>query len=255
MTQALRILLLVAFVGGCRSAGAPSTGSSPTSTLAPGSGLHQQTMALPGGQTVRYTLFIPDDYRGDRPFPLVVALHYGGEVTPFYGGGILEILVRPALSELGAIIVAPDALDRGWNDPLDEGSVLALMDHLMSTLVIDRKRVLCTGFSMGGVGTWYLAGRHPDRFTAAVPVAGRPAVEAELKVPVYAIHARKDEVMPLGPTEAYIARVRAAGLNAELVVVDGLTHFQTDRFVEPLRAAVPWIQRVWEGSGSEPPAR
>jgi predicted peptidase len=204
-------------------------------------------MAVSGGQTLRFTLFIPDDYRGDRPFPLVVALHYGGEVTPFYGRNILEILVQPALAALGAIIVAPDALDRGWNDARDESAVLALMDHLTATLSIDRKRVLCTGYSMGGVGTWYMAGRHPDRFTAAIPIAGRPP-EGDFKVPVYAIHGRQDQVMPLGPTEAYIARLKTAGATAELVVLDGPTHFQTERFVEPLRAAVPWIQRVWSAS-------
>jgi predicted peptidase len=106
--------------------------------------------------------------------------------------------------------------------------------------------VVCTGFSMGGAGTWYLAGRHPDRFTAAIPIAGRPA-ELDFQVPVYVIHSRADQVMPLGPTEAYVARLKAAGRPAELVVVDGITHFQTDRFVEPLRAAIPWLERTWAG--------
>lgn len=238
------LLLGWLLAGACATGGA--TGTSTAAPAGPGPGLHQRTLGLPGGQTLRYTLAIPDDYRSDRPAPLIVALHFGGQVTPFYGRGMLEVLVLPALAELGAIVVAPDALDRGWDDDLDEGAVLALMDHLAGTLAIDRERVLCTGYSMGGAGTWFLAGRHPERFTAAIPIAGRPPAAAQVKIPVFAIHGRQDEVVPLGPTEALIGRMKAAGGDAELLVVDGPTHHQTDRFVEPLRAAVPWLRRIWK---------
>jgi hypothetical protein len=29
------------------------------------------------------------------------------------------------------------------------------------------------------------------------------------------------------------------------VIVDRATHYQADRFYEPLRAAIPWIQKAW----------
>jgi predicted peptidase len=245
LRSTLLLVLLAVGAASCRTPGSAAQAGASSGRPGPGPGIHEQTLDLPGGQTLRFTLSIPDEYRGDQPFPLIVALHYGGRVTPYYGRGMLEILVQPALAELGAIIVAPDALDRGWDDDLDEGAVMALMDHLTSTLAIDRKRVLCTGYSMGGVGTWYLAGRHPDRFSAAIPVAGRPVVGLDLKVPVFAIHGRQDAVMPLSPTEAEIARLKAAGSPAELLVIEDVTHYQTDRFVEPMRVAVLWMQRIW----------
>jgi predicted esterase len=62
---------------------------------------------------------------------------------------------------------------------------------------------------------------------------------------VFAIHGRQDEVMPLAATEAHIAALKASGSNAGLLIIDGVTHYQTDRFVEPLRSAVPWVRRVW----------
>jgi poly(3-hydroxybutyrate) depolymerase len=212
----------------------------------PGPGIHQLTLPLSGGQTLRYTLAVPESYRSGQPAPLIVALHFGGQVTPFYGRGMLEVLVLPALAGFEAIAVAPDALDRGWDDTLDEGAVLALMDHLGATLAIDRKRVLCIGYSMGGVGTWYLASRHPDRFTAAIPIAGRPPAQLDVKIPVYALHARQDEVMPIGPTESLINHLSAGGADARLMVVNDATHYQTDRFVDPLRdAGGRWLRRVW----------
>jgi predicted peptidase len=245
--SALRFVGLLAVWGACASGKAGPDGPPRSSLDGPGPGLHEQTLSLPGGQTLRYTLAIPDGYRGDRPAPLIVALHFGGRVTPFYGRGILEVLVLPALAELEAIVVAPDALDRGWDDALDEGAVLALMDHLGKTLAIDGKRVLCTGYSMGGVGTWYLASRHPDRFTAAIPIAGRPPAGMDVKVPVYALHGRQDEVMPIGPTESLINHLSAGGADARLMVVNDATHYQTDRFVDPLRiAAGRWLRRVWK---------
>ena len=74
------------------------------------SGIHEMT--LDNGQ--RYTIAIPEGYTGEQAVPLIIALHYGGTVTPFYGLGLLEGLVEPALRDLGAIIVAPDATAGAW---------------------------------------------------------------------------------------------------------------------------------------------
>jgi predicted peptidase len=208
-------------------------------------GLHERTLPLAGGGLLRYTLIVPDSDPG-RPRPLVLALHFGGTVTPFYGRNVLELLVAPALGELGAVMVAPDALEQGWDQPANEAAVLALLDDLAARLNLDRHRTLCTGYSMGGTGTWYLAGRHPDRFTAAIPIAGRPVPAPRWTVPVYVIHGRGDQVVPFAPAEAEVARLKAAGVEARLVAVDGATHYQTDRFVEPLHAAVPWVRAVWD---------
>ena len=217
------------------------SGSQPASP-----GISQHTLALPDGTLVRYTLSVPEGYLPGEPVPLVLALHFGGKITPFYGRNILELLVEPGLRELGAIIVAPDALDPGWNDPRDEAAVLALLDHVSETYAIDPKRVLCTGYSMGGAGTWFIANRHQDRFTAALPIAGRPPQEGQSwTIPLYVIHSRDDEVVPLGPTEAHVASLRNQGADVRLVIVEGLRHFDTPRFVGPLQEAVPWLVEIW----------
>ena len=57
-----------------------------------------------------------------------------------------------------------------------------------------------TGFSMGGAGTWHFASRFPERFSAAIPMAGRPPADiGAWKMPVLAIHSRSDEVVPIAP--------------------------------------------------------
>ena len=208
-------------------------------------GVHEMT--LDSGQ--RYTIAIPEGYTGTEPVPLVMALHYGGTVTPFYGRGVLEGLVEPALHELGAIIVAPDAGAGAWASEAGEAIVLDLMDEIEATYNINLGKTLLTGYSMGGMGTWYIGGRNQERFTAVLPIAGRPqddTTELDWMIPLYIIHSRDDELIGVEPTETAVQQLRFHGSQVELIIVEGITHYETNRFIGPLHEAVPWIRRVWE---------
>jgi poly(3-hydroxybutyrate) depolymerase len=136
-------------------------------------GAYDQTLQRTDATPVRYAISIPKGYSSSRPVPLVLALHFGGPPKGA-GMGLLTVLVGPALAELGAVIVAPDSLGGGWSTPENARAGMALMDAVQATYRIDPKRIVVTGFSMGGAGVWHFAGKYPDRFTAAVPVAGRP---------------------------------------------------------------------------------
>jgi predicted peptidase len=208
-------------------------------------GVHE--LALPESGE-RYTLAIPAGYDGRAAVPLVVALHYGGEVTPFFGRGLLESLVEPALRDLGAIIAAPDAVHGGWANPAAERQVVALVAFLEDRYNIDPQRTLLTGYSMGGMGTWYLAPRHPELFSLALPMAGRPQDAArafDWTVPMYIIHSRDDGLIPLEPTAAMVEQLARRGASVELHVVEGITHYEVPRFVPYLAAAKPWIKSMW----------
>jgi predicted peptidase len=207
-----------------------------------------QEMVLPTGDQ-RYTIAVPAGYSGDQPVPLVLALHYGGEVTPFYGRTILVELIEPAWRELGAIIVAPDCPTNSWTDPRSEKVVLELLAFVEKNYAVDAQRRLLTGYSMGGAGTWYLAARNPDRFSAAVIMAGWPpqAIEdVEWKTPLVIIHSRQDEIVPLQPTEDIVNKLQVKGAPVKLVVLDGITHYEMFHFVEPLRTTVSWVESVWQ---------
>ena len=215
------------------------------SHLPPPSSDLQEQVLQPDGH--RYTIAIPHGC-GDRAMPLVLALHYGGDVTPFYGKGILTRLVEPALRGLEALIVAPDCIASDWIDLQSETAVLRLLDHIQDSYTIDPKRMLITGYSKGGKGTWYLASRHQERFAAALVMAATPqvdTVDVEWEIPLYVIHSRKDELFSLESTEAVVKQLQAKGVSVEMVVVEGIGHYETDRFTEPLRAAVPWIEKAW----------
>jgi predicted peptidase len=195
---------------------------------------------------VGYAISIPPDYSPTKPVPLILALHFGGSPNGA-GASVLNILVRPALEELGAIIVAPESVGGQWSTAQNERAANLLLDGVLSSYNVDKKRIAVTGFSMGGAGTWYFADKYADRFSAAIPVAGRPTPSAEgWRVPVLAIHSRNDEVVPIGPAEARIAELKKAGVRAEMIVLTGISHYQTNRFVDGLRKAVPWLKDVWK---------
>ena len=197
-------------------------------------GFHKQELKLPGGEILKYGLWMPAMNPGDM-VPLILALHYGGDVVPWYGMSFMEILVEPAFRELGAIIVAPDCPGDGWVDSLSEQAVIALLKYSIESFPVDKNRIVVTGFSMGGIGTWFLAEKYPDMFSAAIPVAGRPAGNEEIKIPIYAIHGAKDEIIKVEPVKQAIKKLRKNGANAKLVIVLDLSHYQTSAYVDPLK--------------------
>ena len=218
-------------------------------SLALAPGLHGLTLARADEPAIHYVLSIPRNYSPSTPVPLILALHFGvgGGDAAGAGGDVVQILIGPALSELGAIIVAPDSVRGDWSSPENDKAVNALLDMVLARYSIDKKKVVVTGFSMGGAGSWHFAEKFPERFSAAIPVAGRPPASASgWRLPVLAIHSRDDQVAPFGPTQARIAELQKAGVNAKLILLSGITHYETSRFRDALRQAIPWLQEVWK---------
>ena len=198
--------------------------------------------------THRYTLFIPENYTAEKAVPLVLALHYGGHGAPFYGKFILTDMVEPALRELGAIIVSPDCPASDWTQPESEEYVIDLLEDIQANHNIDDEKVLVTGYSLGGMGTWHFAASHPEIFAAAVVMAGMPpanALEIDWHVPLYVIHGRNDEVLPIDPTLSAVAQLQSQGEHIKLKILEGVTHYETHLFVNELRSTIPWIEENW----------
>lgn len=221
----------------------PALAQSRVPVLSPG--VHDETLMQSGGPPVHYSISVPPRYHGE-PVPLILSLHFGGDPDGA-ARAMLDILIAPALGALGAVIVAPEAIDGAWSSPQNERAVNALLDAVQASYAIDRKKVLVAGYSMGGAGAWYWGGKYPARFSAVIPVSGRPmSVGTGWQLPVFAVHSRNDQTNPIGPTEQRIADLKKQGLNAQIVVLTGIAHYETDRFVDGLRQAVPWVQQLWK---------
>lgn len=227
--------------------GASAQGADEPPATAPG--MYNMVLPRGGEPTVRYAISIPRGYSSSNPVPLILALHFGvrdGESTGA-GRALMQSLVAPALAELGAVIVAPDSVRGNWSTPDNEKAVTALLDWVEKRYAIDKKKVAVTGYSMGGAGAWHFAAKFPERFSAVVPVSGRPpASAAGWRLPVLAVHSHDDQVVPFDPTETRIEELRKAGVNATLIPLSGVTHYETSRFKEALRQSVPWLRELWK---------
>ena len=226
--------------------GAAAQNASIPPGLAPG--VHHLRLSRPDGPAIDYAMVVPRNYSRVTPVPLVLALHFGtgGGSAAGAGASVVEALIGPALADLGAIIVAPDSVRGNWSTPENEQAVNALLDAVIATYAIDTKKIAVTGFSMGGTGSWHFGQKFPERFSAAIPIAARPPASASWRLPVLAIHSRDDQVAPFAPTEARIADLQKAGVNAKLISLTGITHYETYRFQDALRQAVPWLREVWK---------
>ena len=71
-------------------------------------------------------------------------------------------------------------------------------------------------------------------------MAGSPPTSlaaSEWSLPVYAIHAGADELLSLAATRQWVDALTQQGTDASLEVFADVTHCETQRFLEPLRAA------------------
>ena len=211
-------------------------------------GLHELSYTV-NGTAVRFTLVLPQHYHKKKGpnYPVLLALHYAGHGAKHYATSYVQNLVQPGFDGLGAIIVAPDCPGASWTDPAVDPLVLGLLDHVVATWRGRANEVAVTGFSMGGIGTWHMASTHPDRFRAAVPVAGHPRDYAgTITVPVFAVHGRRDELIAPAPTEAAIITLRGRGIRARYEGLEGLTHYEVPRYAPALTQVIPWIREQFE---------
>ncbi|MCY3845535.1 MAG: dienelactone hydrolase family protein [Acidobacteria bacterium] len=210
--------------------------------------VEHRSFDIEGHGAMPYAVSVPAGYDPATAHALVLALHPGGAQGSYYGSRNMRTIFEPALRGLNAVVVAPDAPTRRWATDVSDRGVMALLNEIAEEYNIDRSRILVTGFSLGGRGTWFFATRHPDFFTGAIPIAGRPGddpLDALGDMPVHIIHSRADEVVPVGPAEDAAGQLRDAGGNVVFTALDGIGHFTMGAYVPALRDAGEWMAQQW----------
>jgi predicted peptidase len=208
-------------------------------------GIHKMELPISDGNKLRCSASFPV-LNGEGNVPLILALHYGGEVVPYFGFNYLTLLAEPALKDLGAFIIAPDCPGNGWTDEISEKAITELLQYVIEFWPVDTSKIVVTGFSMGGFGAWYFGSKYPDIFCAAIPLAGRPTGDFEMQIPVYALHGQFDEIVDIEPTKTEIKKLKKSGLNARLYVIQGLSHYQTGEYVSSLKKTTKWLKEIWK---------
>lgn len=170
---------------------------------------------------------------GDQRLPLVIFLHGAGgrgNDNRTHLRDSLPTLLAAVQERHPCVLIAPQCpADVKWTGinwqqrPLAErtpeptrpaAAVLDLIAHLLANRPIDRTRILLTGVSMGGSGTWDLATRAPGLFAAIMPVCGGCDVRNAALLrnqPLWAFQGARDPVVTPDLARALIAELRANG--------------------------------------------
>ena len=102
-----------------------------------------------------------------------------------------------------------------------------IIESVIEEYGISKDRILLTGSSMGGYGTWEMAMCYPEMFAAIAPVAGGGVVwrtSKLIKTPVLAYHGENDTVVPLSQSEIMVNFTNNYGGKAELHIIKEKGH-------------------------------
>ena len=162
-----------------------------------------------------YGMYVPDDYRGDEPFPLIVYL--AGNSGPAIEGVQLG---ASAFERTGYLVVYPNAWG-GWWRTNTQTMVDSLLAEVMRKYNVDPERIYISGLSNGGTGTFDYVSLWPQRFTAAVVAMGaglfgfiekggnRPFVSNVVHTPMLFLHGKRDEIIDVSATTNTVDSLRA----------------------------------------------
>lgn len=177
-------------------------------------------------RSLDYLLFLPENYDAASQFPLIVFLHGAGE-----RGSNIELVKKhgpPKIVEsqpgFSFIVLSPQCpTGQRWNAP----DVMALVEHIKSTRKVDADRIYLTGLSMGGYGTWDLAGNYPYEFAAIAPICGggNPRYARRFShLPTWVFHGAKDQVVPIAQSEVMVEAMEAAGGTPKFTIYPEANH-------------------------------
>jgi phospholipase/carboxylesterase len=177
-----------------------------------------------------FALYVPERYNGERPWPLVVALHGGHG----HGGDFLWSWLREARGR-GFLLLAPTSLGPTWSldaPGLDVAALRQMLEHVCERWNVDRARILLTGLSDGATFT-LLAGLGEDApYTALAPVSGtlHPAnfqlgnVERARDRRIYLVHGALDWMFPAAVARMTRDALAQAGAELTYREIEDLSH-------------------------------
>ena len=121
------------------------------------------------------------------------------------------------------------------------------------------------------MGTWFFAANHPEVFDAAIAIASVPVVDhgarsrtdpaafpaavAEgsapwvsqlMRVPLFVVNSRADELIPFAQAEAATAALAERGAPVRFLPLDEISHYQSAAYVPALQQGISWVLQQWD---------
>jgi predicted peptidase len=200
------------------------------------------------GDTLNYRIST-SDYNLSRKYPVVIFLHGSGERgkdnISQLKWGVQNFVTDKMMMSHPAIVIAPQCpRNEQWSNytpdtlhneirlnpkpSLPMKLTMELLDTLIADMPVDTSRIYITGLSMGGYGTYDAIERWPNRFAAAVPVAGAgdpTLVHRIVHLPIWDFHGADDPIVNPVYSRKMINALLKAGAHPGFTEYPGVGHF------------------------------
>ena len=143
----------------------------------------QDTFTDADRKTLRYNLYVPENYDPSKSYPLLLFMHDAGVVSPevkatlVQGRGAISFAEPSWQEKHPCFVLAPQYDTVIVDDNYDYGPELDRTMHLIESLEqrysIDRDRIYNTGQSMGGMTSIAMDVKYPDFFAGSYIVAAK----------------------------------------------------------------------------------
>jgi predicted esterase len=208
--------------------------------------IHWAYRSAVDGAVQPFRFYIPTNYDSKKRWPMIVALHgMGGDENSFFAGYDNGV-IRRAAEERGYIVVCPKG--RGPYSMYmasAERDVIDVINEMKRDFSIDDDRVYLMGHSMGGYGSWSIAGNNPELFAAIAPISGggtpfsRPKLKAISHVPWIVVHGDNDPTVPVEESRKMVKAGKELGAEINYIEVPGGNH--SDIVVPALKDIFDWF--------------
>lgn len=141
---------------------------------APAMAAEFETVALADGTELTYALAVPDGFRPDNTYPLLLAFPPGGQTRSMVTAG-LESFWEAEGTARGFVVVSP-VTPGGLFFRESARHIPGLLDHLLTNFRVRDGRVDVAGVSNGGLSAFRAALDQPDLIRSLTVVPGFPPV-------------------------------------------------------------------------------
>lgn len=150
-----------------------------------------------GTATRQMIVYAPSGIEQNRP--LVISMHGRGQTMSDQKN---QTQFQSVAQANNFVLVFPQSDGSDWQlwGDNDINFILAIIDEMHARYGIDRNRVYLSGFSMGGMMTYYAATKIADKIAAYAPVGGflmgGPDTNSSRPIPIIHIHGADDNFVP-----------------------------------------------------------
>jgi len=201
----------------------------------------QKSFKMDDKSRIKYSIYLPQKHKKADSLTLVIALHWGWgkeKLPDNFSEKFMDSFALPVFENNKTIIIAPNCPEKSWIENKSVSTVLALRKYCIEKYNIDTSSIVITGFSLGGIGTWYLATHYSNLFNYAIPVAGYPEkgwLDQTGQIRILAVNSIDDEIIPFEKINTAVEYLKSKNTDISMKKLHGIGHYTIDFFIKPVR--------------------